>query len=46
MLFGDRLDDEAVVVGVFKAGLQRVVVDVGDRPLGLDAGNPIASNSR
>ena len=36
VLFRDGLD-VAVVVGVFKAGLQRVVVDVGDAALGLDA---------
>ena len=38
-LFGDRAD-EAVVVGVHKAALERVVVDVSDGQFRLDAGNP------
>ena len=36
VLFGHRLD-KAVVVGVFKAGLQGVVVDIGDGTLCFDA---------
>ena len=28
-----------MVVGIFKAGLQRVVIDISNRPLGLDARN-------
>ena len=31
--------DKAVVVGVFKAGLQGVVVDIGHGPLGFDTRN-------
>ena len=38
VLFCDGLDI-AVVIGVFKAGLQRVVVDVGDAALCLDPGH-------
>ena len=45
VLFGDALD-KAVVVGVFKAGLQGVVVDIGNARSVLTRGTPIASNSR
>ena len=39
VLRGDRLQVQ-VVVGVLEPFLQRVVIDVGDRPLGLHPGNP------
>lgn len=46
VLFGDGAD-KTVVVGVFKAGLKGIVVDIGDAFLGFDPGlTPMASNSR
>ena len=45
--FWSRCCDVFVVVGVFKAGLQHVVVDVGHRTLGFDLRPmPMASNCR
>ena len=38
MLGGDRLQI-AVVIAVFKAALESIVVNIGDTQLGLDSGN-------
>ena len=39
--FGGALNKE-MVVGVLKAGLQRIVVNIGDRAFGFDPGDPDA----